>query len=180
MPEIKLMEIELDHLEEQIPGKRNRDSPPLHLWDPELSGDIDIVINADGEWIHQGGKIKRDSIVDLFSRILRRESDGDYYLVTPGEKWRIQVESHPLIVVDVDRHGTGKSQVLIVTLNNGKRLEIDTDHPLSQEPLRERVAVVALEHGLSALFSRAAWYRLAEMIDPQGNLWSAGQCYHLE
>ena len=174
------MEIELDHLEGQIPGKRNLDSPPLHLWDPELSGDIYIVIDADGEWIHQGGKIERTSIVNLFSRLLRRESDGDYYLVTPGEKWRIQVELHPLIVVDIDCHGTGKTQTLEATLNNGKRLEIDTAHPLSQEPRCEMVAVVALEHGLSALFSRAAWYRLAEMIDDQGNLWSAGQCYNLQ
>ncbi|MEH6609996.1 MAG: DUF1285 domain-containing protein [Halioglobus sp.] len=174
------MEIELDHLEEQIPGKRNLDSPPLHLWDPELSGDIDIVINADGEWIHQGGKIERTSIVTLFSKILRRESDGDYYLVTPGEKWRVQVELHPLIVVDIDRHGTGKLQTLEATLNNGKRLEIDAAHPLSQEPRRDMVAVVTLEHGLSALFSRAAWYRLVEMIDDQGNLWSAGECYSLK
>ena len=174
------MEIELSHLEEQIPGKRNLDSPPLDLWDPELSGDIDIVINAAGEWIHQGGKIKRASIVNVFSKILRRESDGHYYLVTPGEKWRIQVELHPLIVVDIDCRGTGKSQTLEATLNNGKRLEIDATHPLSQEPLREMVAVVALEHGLSALFSRAAWYRLAEMIDAEGNLWSAGQCYRLK
>jgi hypothetical protein len=170
---------ELDQLEQQISGKRNLDSPPLHLWHPDLSGDIDIRINAEGDWYHEGSKIQRTSIVDLFSRILRREADGDYYLVTPGEKWRIQVELHPLMVVDVNCQGTGTSQTLEVVLNNGKRLKIGVDHPLSQEPQREMVAVVALDHGLSALFTRAAWYRLVEMADDQGKVWSDGQAYIL-
>ena len=42
-----------------------------------------------------------DSLVRLFASILRREEDGQYYLVTPVEKWRIEVESHPLMVTDI-------------------------------------------------------------------------------
>ena len=36
-------------------------------------------------------------------------------------------------------------------------------HPLSLEPTLGDVPVLQLDHGLSALFSRAAWYRLADM-----------------
>ena len=174
------MDTELDQIEQQLSsGKRNLESPPLHLWNPELSGDIDIRINAEGEWFHQGDKIQRASLVSLFSKLLRREEDGDYYLVTPAEKWRIQVALHPLTVVDVNSNGVGEGQTLEATMNTGKAVTIDAKHPLSLEPRRENVAVVALEHGLSAIFSRAAWYRLVEMADAKGQIWSKGQAYSL-
>ena len=75
----------------QLETSRNYDSPPLHLWHPPLSGDIPIHINAQGDWYHDGSKIAREALVRLFANILRRERDGEYYLVTPTEKWRIEV-----------------------------------------------------------------------------------------
>ena len=90
----------LEGIEKQV-RRRNFDSPPLHLWHPPLSGDIAIRIAADGSWYHEGTLIQRESLVRVFASILRREEDGEYYLVTPGEKWRIEVELHPLIVTDI-------------------------------------------------------------------------------
>ena len=91
----------LEGIEQQLGKRRNFDAPPLHLWQPALSGDIAIRITAEGDWYHEGGKIERDALVRLFASILRREDDGEYYLVTPGEKWRIVVELHPLMVIDI-------------------------------------------------------------------------------
>ena len=158
------MHEQLEAIEAQV-GKRNVEAPPLHLWHPPLSGDIPIHITADGTWYHEGGEIKRSAIVRLFAAILRREEDGEYYLVTPGEKWRIQVDLHPLIVTDVERED---SDVLRVTLNTGRSVTIDEDHPLFLEKSVGGVAAVKLEHGLSALFSRAAWYRLVAMAEDHG------------
>lgn len=156
---------DLESLEQQVSGRRNFDAPPLHLWHPPLSGDIPIVIKADGSWYHDGGLIQRDSLVRLFASILRREDDGEYYLVTPGEKWRISVELHPLIVTDVESVEEGDSTFLYATLNTGKRVPVGSEHPLFLEPTVGDVAFVKLAHGLSALFSRAAWYRLVELSD---------------
>jgi hypothetical protein len=155
------MDRQLESLEKQV-GKRNFDSPPLHLWDPPLSGDIEIRISADGTWYHEGGKIERESIVRLFAAILRREEDGEYYLVTPGEKWRIEVELHPLIVTDVEKSADG---VLQLTLNTGKRLAVDAGHPLFLEPALDNIAGVKLDYGLSAVFNRPAWYRLVGLAE---------------
>ncbi|WP_322853379.1 DUF1285 domain-containing protein [Marinobacter sp. X15-166B] len=69
--------------------------PPVDTWTPELSGDIDIRITRDGQWLYRGVPLKREAITRLFATILRREEDGEYYLVTPVEKWRIQVEDAP-------------------------------------------------------------------------------------
>ena len=157
------MDDTLELLEKQVQQRRNFDSPPLHLWHPPLSGDMPIIIKADGSWYHDGGRINRESLVRVFASILRREDDGDYYLVTPGEKWRIQVELHPLLVTDVDKVEEGGGTVLEATLNTGKRLTIDNNHPLFLEAAVGDIAGLRLDHGLSALFSRAAWYRLVDL-----------------
>ena len=59
-----------------------------------------MTIETDGRWVHEGRTIRRESLVKLFAGILRREDDGEYYLVTPVEKWRIQVN-------DSAFHGSG-------------------------------------------------------------------------
>lgn len=160
------MKKRLQSIEKQVSGGRNYDSPPLHLWHPDFSGDIDIHIKSDGSWFHEGEKISRESIVRVFASILRREEDGEYYLVTPGEKWRIKVDLHALIVTDVNRSGA----FLELTLNTGKTVTVNDQHPLFTEPSMENIAAVRLLHGLSALFSRNAWYRLADMAEQrQGN-----------
>jgi len=156
---------ELDALESRVKTGRNYDSPPLHLWHPPLSGDIDIRIDASGEWYHEGTKIEREALVKLFASILRREEDGEYYLVTPAEKWRIEVELHPLMVIDFSRGGSDVGRVVTATLNTGRQVELGPEHPLSLDERVGEVAVVALDHGLTALCTRAAWYRLAELAD---------------
>ncbi len=169
------MDEQLDAIEQQV-GKRNFDSPPLHLWHPPLSGDIAIEIAADGTWYHEGSRIERESLVRLFAAILRREDDGEYYLVTPGEKWRIRVELHPLVVVDVERDGAG---LLQLTLNTGKRVPVNAEHPLFLEPAVNNVAGVKLDHGLSAIFSRPAWYRLVEFSQEEGGVTSVSSGSYL-
>jgi hypothetical protein len=163
---------------------RNFDAPPLHLWQPEFSGDIDINIDRDGVWFHEGGRIDRDAIVRLFAAILRREEDGHYYLVTPGEKWRIRVAVLPLIITDVEYSSGGPDAgVLMATLNTGKTVAIDSEHPLYLEPAAENIAAIKLPHGLAALCSRATWYRLVEMaetIDGRACVKSGAENYFLE
>lgn len=165
----------LDDIETQLGKGRNYDSPPLHLWHPELSGDIPIVISADGTWFHEGDPIVRESLVRLFASILRKEDDGEYYLLTPAEKWRLQVELHPLVVTDVSREG----ELLLLTLNTGKQVQVGDQYPLFLEPRVDNVAAVELWHGLTALFSRSAWYRLVELADADSVLHSGSYRFAL-
>jgi hypothetical protein len=155
----------LDSLEEQVKSRRDYDAPPLHLWHPPLSGDIAIRIDAGGTWYHEGGEIKRDSLVRLFASILRREEDGEYYLVTPHEKWRIEVDRHPLMITDFDREQASGRVLLRATLNTGRQCDVSEEHPLYLDPESADVAVMRLTHGLTALCTRAAWYRLVDMAD---------------
>jgi hypothetical protein len=165
-----------------VKGPRNFESPPLHLWHPPLSGDIPIRISAAGTWYHDGGEITRESLVRLFASILRREGDGEYYLVTPGEKWRIDVELHPLMVTDIEPSGTGGERTVTATLNTGKTVLIDAEHNLFLEPSVGDIATLVLDHGLTALFTRSAWYRLVDMaeeVDGRLSVRSAGRVFSL-
>ena len=153
-------------------GKRNFDRPPLHLWHPELSGDIPIRIDSQGNWFHDGGLIRRESLVRLFASILRREDDGEYYLVTPVEKWRITVELQALLVVDVTSDTTGDGTVLKATLNTGQVLSVGAEYPLFLEERVGGIAAISLWHGLGALFNRTAWLRLVDAAQHgEGGLW---------
>jgi hypothetical protein len=158
-----MMKAPIESLEAQVKARRNYESPPLHLWNPELSGDISIKIDRRGNWFHEGAIIERESLVRLFASILRREEDGEYYLVTPAEKWRIEVELHPLQLTDIDVLREGGEQVLQATLNTDKRIEVSEQNPLFLDPLAEGVAVLQLPHGLTALCTRSAWYRLVAL-----------------
>jgi hypothetical protein len=176
------MDDSLGSITAKLETSRNYDSPPLHLWQPPLSGDIPIQINAQGDWYHEGSKIVRDSLVRLFANILRREEDGDYYLVTPTEKWRITVEQHALLVTDVDALDVDGVQRLEATLNTGKRVQVSEQQPLFLDDEAGEVAALKLPHGLTAVFTRAAWYRLVDMADVEGDfavLKSGGYAFRL-
>lgn len=156
-----------------------RKPAPLHLWNPEHCGDSNMEIRSDGTWYHEGTPIRRAELMRLFAGILRRESDGDYYLVTPVEKCRVEVALHPLLVIDVSPLENVALPTLALTLNAGGTVLLNAEHPLALEPRAEGAAYVHLDHGLTALFSRAAWVRFVEMADENGVIESAGQRFSL-
>lgn len=178
--------MDLEALTKALKGQP--DLPPLDRWNPPLSGDIDINIRADGSWYHEGDVIQRHSLVTLFASILRREQDGEYYLVTPVEKWRINVEDSPLIVVDFDIHHKDSPQQEVVIKTNVDRYYVLSDtYPLvtassTDIPAqgRETSPQVRLDYGLTARFSRAAFYRLVDCAyEHNGTLeiCSSGRCF---
>lgn len=146
-----------------------RGAAPVDKWDPPYCGEMDMRIAADGSWHHEGTVIQRPALVQLFSSILRREADGHYYLVTPVEKVRIQVEDCPFtaVLMDVVNQGTD-AQILRFTLNTGETVEAGPDNPLqvNYPDGEEPHPVVHVRHGLQALISRSVFYNLAALAVP--------------
>ena len=163
----------------QTASINGRQPAPLHLWNPDFCGDVDMAISANGTWYHEGMPIKRAELWQLFAGILRREDDGDYFLVTPVEKCRVSVALHPLIINDFEQSVSDGEPELIAVLNAGGRFVVSDQHPLRLEPKANGAAYVTLPHGLSALCSRPAWYRLAELADATHCIESAGARFHL-
>ncbi len=165
------MKDSLDSIQQQLgePGSH----PALDQWQPDLSGDIDIVIDRRGDWYHEGGKIERDELVKLFLSILRREDDGEFYLVTPVEKWRIQVEDAPLLVTDVDVTAPATAeQSVSITLSNGGKQTLSKDMALRitiDKTTGEPAPYIDLPHGLFAKFTRSMFYHLINDAELRGN-----------
>ena len=146
----------------QAPG---RGLPPVHLWNPAHSGEIDIVIRRDGSWVHEGGVIQREALVRLFSTVLRKDPDG-IYLVTPVEKLRITVEDAPFIATRVDREGAA----LAFQTNVGDAVEAGPDNAIRVEVGEdgEPRPYLHVRRGLEALISRPVFYELVEMAQERG------------
>ncbi len=107
--------------------------PPLETWHPKEVADMDLVIKANGEWWHEGGKMTRQSLVDLFATILwKEENQGivEYFLKTPVQKIRIQVEDAPLLINDVGIVNEGHTSWLEFTTTTGDVVRLDDEHRL--------------------------------------------------
>lgn len=143
--------------------------PPADGWNPPLSGDMPLRISRDGRWWHQGSPIQRHALVCLFASILKKEG-SDYFLVTPVEKWRIDVEDVPLLIVAVKvlAAGTGK-QVLVFESNVGDQVMASDDNPLRvvvDADSGEPSPYLLVRHNLEGRLTRTVFYELAALAKP--------------
>ena len=164
---------------QRVLSVNGRHPAPLEQWHPDYCGDIDMAISSDGTWYHEGVAIKRAELWQLFAGILRREADGEYYLVTPVEKCRVEVALHPLIITDMQWAESGKTPQLLAILNAGGTFPVGPEFPLKLEERAGGAAYIKLPHGLSALCSRAAWYRLVDLADNDHSIVSGGAKFFL-
>jgi hypothetical protein len=134
-------------------------------WNPKSRGEIDIRIAADGSWFHQQRRFQRDAMVKLFAGILRRE-DEQYFLVTPAEKLRIEVEDAPFVATLVDSVEDNGRQAIVFTTNIGERIVADREHAIRVETDTDTGRprpYVHVREGLDALISRSAFYDLLNL-----------------
>ncbi len=148
----------------QVRTASRKGPPPVHLWNPDFCGDIDIRIARDGTWFYLGTPIGRAPLVKLFSSILRREGDA-YFLVTPVEKVGIKVDDAPLLAVDFTATGSGRDQILHFVTRTEDEVDADADHQLSFRigPDGEPSPYIHVRAGLNALIDRKSFYRLVEL-----------------
>src|SRR5699024_11133165 len=126
-----MLTIENDDVLQRLDSTVERLSYSAHC-NPTQFGDSEMRIARDGRWYHQGGVIECSALVQLFSRLLRREGD-QYFLVTPVEKLTIEVEDAPFVSIEVKAQDEDGQQVLYVTTNLGDTVHISAEHPLHVE-----------------------------------------------
>lgn len=145
--------------------------PPVQRWDPPFRGDIDMRIARDGAWFHEGTPIGRFGLVRLFSGILRRDADDDYYLVTPAEKVRIRVDDAPFVAVAMEAAGKDAARTLTFRTNVGDTVTADAEHPIRVETdpaTGEPSPYVLVRDRLEALIARAVFYDLVALAEEDG------------
>jgi len=164
--------------------------PPVESWHPERGGEIDIRIGRDGTWYYQGSAMARESVVRLFSTILRKDDDH-YFLVTPVEKMRIAVDDAPFVIRMMDVEGSGEKQKIHLSTNVGDNFTLSELHPLTvrynQRGEPSPYALVRAQ--LKALISRKVYYEMADLVvsasgvsegaEERFGVWSDGEFFIL-
>jgi len=153
-----------------------RKLPPVVQWEPQVSSDSLMTIKADGRWFHDGGEIKRPAMIRAFASLLRRDGEGQHWLVTPHERQSIAVEDAAFLAVDVAaRDGT-----LVFRLNTDEVVAAGPDHPLMARGDRETPALyLAVRHGCEARINRSTWLQLIELADEELAVSSQGARFSL-
>ncbi|HBT57064.1 MAG: proteophosphoglycan precursor [Pseudomonadales bacterium] len=169
---------------------QRREPAPVHLWNPPLSGEMDMRIARDGTWYHEGEPIRRLALAQLFSTILRLDQDARYYLVTPVERWAIQVDDAPFVAVRLSVSGEGEQQQLLFHTSLEDEVPLDGEHPLRVEldpQSGEPSPYIRVRANLDALISRTVFYELADLAveaEVAGvqriGVWSGGRFFPID
>lgn len=171
--------------DESVPPQISQILSGLPRGPAESCGDFGLSIARDGTWFHRGTPIGRIALVKLFARVLRREADGRYWLVTPYERGTIEVADSPFVGVDVDFAGDGQAQIVTLRTNLDESVTVGPGNPMRTAigENGERVPYVTVRDGLEARIARAPFYRLVERAvpGPDGALgvWSRGAFHEL-
>ena len=140
------------------------DLPPVDKWTPDLSGHMDMTIKSNGDWVHEGGIIKRQKLSRLFSSILKKEGE-DYFLLTPIEKWKITVEDQPFVVVLMEEQD---GAITLIT-NMGDEITLGADCMLEVDD--HEAPKVLVRKNLYARLSRTVFYQMADAAKGEGGIY---------
>jgi len=158
----------------------NRKLPPVESWEPAETGDSEMRIASDGKWFHQGGEITRPAMIRAFSSLLRRDADGQHWLVTPQQKLSIIVDDAPFIAAELQSEGEGQARSLVFRLNTDDLVFADGEHPIE---VRDGLPYLHVRGGMWAKFARPVYYELANLALAENadapSIWSKGSQFQL-
>ena len=153
-----------------------RKLPPVDQWHPQATSDSLMQIKSDGRWFHDGGEIKRAAMIRAFASLLRRDAEGQHWLVTPHEKQSIVVDDAAFMAVDLVQ----QAGALTFRLNSDDMVVAGIDHPLIARGTAELPAIyLAVRHGTEARLNRSTWLQLVELADAQLTVTSQGATFSL-
>ncbi len=136
--------------------------PPVEQWQPSYVGSIDIVIDEQVQWFHEGTAFTRQALVNLFSTILRKDGNC-YYLVTPAEKLAITVADVPFKIIALLEQGG----IIYLITNTEEHIALTADsHWQLRDYQDARIPYIEVRHGLFARVDRNVYYEMVEKAQP--------------
>lgn len=138
------------------------DYTAIEKWQPKLCGEMDLVIRDNGDWEYQGSKITRQAMINLFAKVLWRE-DEQYFLKTPVEKLKIQVQDVPLFIYNIEQVQIDGISYLQCHSTTGDVVTISEQHPIFMQKYQGQWRpYVHIRLGLNALILRSAFFQLID------------------
>tara|TARA_B100001027_G_C16239529_1_gene318667 strand:+ start:341 stop:874 length:534 start_codon:yes stop_codon:yes gene_type:complete len=144
-------------LANDLQGQRKK-FPPVNEWNPELCEGQEFFINREGDWFYNDSPIKNNKLVNLFSTVLRKDSE-DYYLVTPVEKVLVRVDLAPYKIIDFKIND--KSIILQTNLNYDFELnDVNTTKLIKDN--NTSIPIVNVRNNIEGFFNRNTYYKLVD------------------
>jgi len=143
-----------------------RKLPPIENWNPTETADSRMRIAADGTWFHENRPLTRPAMVRAFATLLKRDTSGRHWLVTPECRQSIAVEDAAFMAVDIQP----RDGALAFRLNTDELVLAGLANPLRAAGTAERPALyLAVRHGCEARLDRSTWLQLAEFALETGD-----------
>ena len=146
-------------------------SRPIHeLLD--ITAGKPLAIDADGWWYHAGTRFipERFKMMQFFAKLLKRDTDGQYWVVTPVDRVRVDVADVPFIIVGMSIEGRDADAVISFRTNLDEIVTLGPDHALRLPAAgADGVAVpyVHVRDGLEARLNRSVYYELINHCQEQ-------------
>jgi len=156
----------MSKLDEIVEAIEQQSNPPVHLWKHGQVGEIDIRIDSQGLWFHEGDAISREALVKLFASILWVENDK-YFLVTPVEKLQIRVEDTPFLIHQMSH----VEEAWVAITNLHEKIIVGQEHPVELRLYQGQwVPYIKIRYELWARVNRSIYCQwVTEALESQAN-----------
>jgi hypothetical protein len=145
------------------------------LYEPKTvsASDVSLLrIDTEGIWYYGDTPLERLALVRLFYTVLNKQPDG-YYITTPVENVRVEVEDAPYTVVAVEFDGQGQGYVCV--LNDETTFPLDELHPLRMDERGVVYVVVRQDTVSSDLEARVNARAFLHLVE-QAQVMDDGRC----
>ena len=120
-----------------------------------------IKIKSNGEWLYQNTLIKKKTIIKLFSSVLVADEKGNFYLETPAEKGKIEVEDSPFVITSFVIKGLNKNQEIIFKTNIDEEIVLSKKNSLFYKKYKQSfIPYIVIRKNINAKILRSVYYQL--------------------
>ena len=120
-----------------------------------------IKIKSNGEWLYKNNLIQKKALIKLFSSVLVADEKGNFYLETPAEKGKIEVEDSPFVITNFDVKNLNKNQEIIFKTNIDEEIVLSKKNPLFYKKYKKSfIPYIVIRKNINAKILRSAYYQL--------------------
>ena len=120
-----------------------------------------IKIKSNGEWLYQNSLIKKEALIKLFASVLISDGKGNFYLETPAEKGKIEVEDTPFVIINFGIKGLNKNQEIIFKTNIDEEIVLSKKNSLFYKKYKQSfIPYIVIRKNINAKILRSVYYQL--------------------
>ena len=120
-----------------------------------------IKINSNGDWLYKNSLIKKKVLIKLFSSVLVSDNKGNFFLETPAEKGKIEVEDAPFVIISYRIKKRKNDQEVIFKTNLDEEVVLSKKNPIFYKKNKKSfVPYIVVRKNINAKLSRSIYYQL--------------------